>query len=277
MFRNKILLFVSGTLLVLLVNLLFAYLYTYYISPDILELKDKEFYFEFGKTYFSILQPVIFYAIAGALLRLVIMWFESEMIRKEAEKKQITGELKLLRSQINPEFVDITLDQIKEQINKHPEEAVSNIDDLAEIMSYMLYETSSEKVPLDDEINYVKNYLALQRSRFKPGCIEFEVKGDASGITVPPLIFMPILEYVFSSIKNPCNEQHIQINISVFNREIKLVTKYTEKPPHETTVFNTSLSFETIRNYFNTLFGDNYSLTESETDGSNLICFKLNE
>jgi len=273
--KNKFLLFLSGLLIILPVNLLFTYIFAYFISPDILELKDKDLYLGLGKIFLSIFQPVIYYAIAGALLRFVIMWFESEMIRKEAEKKQISGELKLLRSQINPEFLNTSLNHIKALVTIHPKEAVSNIDDLSEIMSYMLYETSSEKVPLDNEINYIRNYIALQRSRFDPGCIMFEVKGDTSGITVPPLIFMPLLEYVFSGVKDPEAVQQILINISALNREIILNTKYTANPNHENRIFNTHLSFETLRNYFNTLFGDSYSLTENELENSSLISFVL--
>lgn len=80
-----------------------------------------------------------------------------------------------------------------------PEKAIYSIENLSEIMSYMLYETTDERVPLEAEINYMRNYLKLQEVRYSPGYVAFEVSGETCGLMVPPLLFMPFLENTFST------------------------------------------------------------------------------
>lgn len=269
--KNKFLLFLSGLFIILPVNLLFTYLYAYFISPDSLELKDKDLYLGLGKIYLSIFQPVIYYAIAGALLRFVIKWIESEMIRKEAEKKQISGELKLLRSQINPEFLNSSLNHIKALVSTQPKEAVSNIDDLSEIMSYMLYETSSEKVPLDDEINYIRNYIALQRSRFKTGFINFEVNGDPTGIFIPPLLFMPLLNIVFSNLNFTLQQHELNINIKIIQDELifELTNPGGNNKINKTAIDN--MVTADINRFYNIQYGNNYDLLSTKDNCTNYL------
>ncbi len=148
----------------------------------------------------SFLEINFLFAMSGALMKIALLWYENVMKQKEVEKQVVINELALLRSQINPQFLFNTLTNIKSLIEPQPERAIQSIENLSEIMSYMLYETSADKVLLDNEIDYINNYLKLQRVKFKPDSISFEVKGDTNGILVPPMIFMPILEYVFSSL-----------------------------------------------------------------------------
>jgi len=126
-----------------------------------------------------------------------LLWYDNVMKQKEMEKQLISNELALLRSQINPQFLFNTLTNIKSLIALQPEKAIYSIENLSEIMNYMLYETSADKVLLQDEIDYINNYLNLQSVRYDKDFISFEVTGVTNGLLVPPLIFMPFIEKTY--------------------------------------------------------------------------------
>lgn len=274
--KNKIILFAAGILILLPASFLFSYLYIWLLPGSIPGLSGSGFNITFLKIFFSIFHSLFLYALAGALLRFTVLWTENEISRKESEKKKISGELKLLRSQINPQFLYHTLNRLKQLVTTKPDDAVSNIDDLSEIMSYILYETSSDKVPLEGEINYIRSYIALQQSRFKPGYISFITEGEIYNVKVPPMLFMPFLEHVFreavgDALKNPGiifelkqNQSELVFNFSYYFKIIKAKT-----------TANGVSDFENIERFLQLQFIDNYrfesSIKNNQFSGSLVI------
>ncbi|MBN8586526.1 MAG: histidine kinase [Ignavibacteria bacterium] len=225
--KNKIILFAAGILILLPASFLFSFLYIWLLPGSIPGLSGSGFNITFLKIFFSIFHSLFLYALAGALLRFTVLWTENEISRKESEKKKISGELKLLRSQINPQFLYHTLNRLKQLVTTKPDDAVSNIDDLSEIMSYILYETSSDKVPLEGEINYIRSYIALQQSRFKPGYISFKTEGEIYNVKVPPMLFMPFLEHVFREVDEDATETPgIKFELNILKSELIFVLSY---------------------------------------------------
>ncbi len=197
--KKPVLLILYGLIFIAIISLPFTYIFVRTLFADVFEQSGKKFFLAFSRQYLSILQTNIIYAVSGSLLKISLLWYENVKLQKETEKQFIAGELALLRSQINPKFLSNSLGNIKTLIEKKPEKAIKSIENLSEIMSYMLYETSEEKISLDKEINYINNYLNLQKERYIPGYITFKVSGDTNNIEVPTMLFMPLLEYLFSS------------------------------------------------------------------------------
>ena len=104
----------------------------------------------------------------------------------------------MLRAQVNPHFLFNTLNNIKSLVMSLPSKAIISTEKLINIMNYMFFESSCEKVPFEDEIAHINNYLDLERIRFvNTDYIDFKISGDYSGIMIPPLIFMPFIENTF--------------------------------------------------------------------------------
>jgi len=69
---------------------------------------------------------------------------------------------------------------------------------LSEMLRYMLYECNEKLVSLDKEVNYVKNYLALEQLRHGGKIdIDFALEGEVDGQQIAPLLFVPFLENSF--------------------------------------------------------------------------------
>jgi two-component system, LytTR family, sensor kinase len=267
---NTPLIIVSGILVIFIISAPVSYLYTVVLSPDTLNLTGKQFTYSFGRIYFSILQSILLYAVAGALLKLSVRWYENIMKQKEAEKQHLTGELALLRSQINPKFLSNSLSHIKNLVETQPKKAISSIENLSEILSYMLYETSGGKVLLEDEINYLGNYLNLQKERFKPGYIEFEVDGNISQVKVPPLLFLPFLEHVFSTVDDKSPSEGILIKIKTTRDNLNLVINYNSANNNWSNG-NDAFIIKSLNKFLNIEFGTNYFLEVKRVNNETLL------
>lgn len=268
-----------GILLAVLISIPVTYIFIYLLFDNILDMSGKKFIIAFGRHYFSFLQTNFIYAVAGSLLKLSLLWYENVMKQKEKEKQFIKSELALLRSQINPGFLSNSLKHIKSLVGSQPGKAIYSIENLSEIMSYMLYETSSDEVPLNEEINYIRNYLKLQEVRYVTGYIELQISGDMNGIMVPPLLFMPFLEYAFSSAEpvDDCPEiPGIIIKLAVSASALLFeVTKYARENVMQIEDDN-SISLSSIKRFLDLQLGSNYTLEKLEEKNKITISIKLN-
>lgn len=133
-------------------------------------------------------------------------------------------ELDLLKSKLNPHFLFNTLNNIDSLIHQNSEEASTALIRLSDMMRYLTYETSSEYVPLNKEIEYIRNFIELYRIRIKsPEYIRFEVHGDTN-VLISPALFVPLLENAFKftsfRTKKPCVEIQLSSNGGYIEFEI---------------------------------------------------------
>lgn len=259
--KKKILfLTMSGLAFVMIITIPITYFYIYVLSESVFEMKGKEYLLSVGKTYFSFLQLNFMFAIAGSLLKIALLWYDNVMKQKEIEKQYIKSELALLRSQINPQFLLNTLANIKSLINTLPGKAIYSIENLSEIMSYMLYETSAEKVLIDDEINNINNYLNLQRVRYTPDFVKFDTVGDTRGLFIPPLLFMPFIENAFKYSDGISKSPGIIINLEIRKNNLAFeITNYI-KENLSPVKSEDGFSIKSIKRRLDLLFENNYNL-----------------
>ncbi len=160
-----------------------------------------------GHTLLSTLYAIV--------LRLSVDWFYRYRRQKELEKQNSITELALLRSRINPHFLFNTLNNINSFSIRDPEKTSFAIIKLSDIMRYMLYDATEEKVLLDKEIEYINNFIALQKLRYKESnFVTFTVEGETGRIFIPPMIFLPFIENAFKhGTVNTANAIEILIRI----------------------------------------------------------------
>lgn len=118
---------------------------------------------------------------------------------KEIENKQLKDELALLKSQVNPHFLFNTLNNLYGLINQDQnKQAAEIILKLADLMRYLLESSKTDKVSLNKEIQFLEDYLSLEKIRVsKDVDIRLEISGiDRNGL-VAPLLFIPLVENVF--------------------------------------------------------------------------------
>jgi LytS/YehU family sensor histidine kinase len=158
--------------------------------------------------------PVLTSAVFGSFFRVIISWVTTMNQKTELDRQKLAVELDLLKSKLNPHFLFNTLNNIDSLIIKDPEEASAALIRLSEMMRYLTYETSSELVELNKEVDYIRNFIELHRIRIKtPEEIRFSVKGNLN-IKVTPALFVPLIENGFKFASFRDKKPYVDIQLS---------------------------------------------------------------
>jgi len=226
-------------------------------------------------TYISVITSQSVYAIMGTLFRFTMDWFRTSRHQEILEKQNVTNELALLRSQINPHFLFNTLNNIHAFVYRDQDKTAYGIIKLSEIMRYMLYETTSEKVLLEKELKYVQNYIDLQRLRVKnPDFIEIKVEGNIYGKMIPPLLLITFIENAFKHGRKNSPSPGITILLrSVENDMYFEVSNYiTQRTEDESNEYK-GFGLKNLQRRLDLIYNKNYTL-EIVKD-SEKYCVKL--
>ena len=162
-----------------------------------------------------------FIVIFVAMLRFAVEWLEFEAKRNEVENEKLTAELNFLKAQINPHFLFNTLNNLYYLAYSKSENTTEVIAKLSQMMRYMIYDTNQPKVLLNKEIEYMRNYISLERLRLNDQIpIKFDVTGDTENIWISPLIFITFLENAFKhGVSNSNPKAWVNIAIRLQGRE----------------------------------------------------------
>ena len=112
------------------------------------------------------------------------------------EKDNASFKLKYLRSQLNPHFLFNTLNSIYSLSMQKSESTPSVVVKLADLMRYLIYECNEEKVPLYKEIEFIRNYIDIEKIRYTAD-VRFDIEGDPGDILIEPFLFTSFIENGF--------------------------------------------------------------------------------
>jgi two-component system LytT family sensor kinase len=119
------------------------------------------------------------------------------------EKERIKNELDYLKAQINPHALFNSLNTIYGHIDKHNQVARNILLQFSELLRYQLYDCTAEKVCLQKEIAYIRNYVAFQRLRKDEKLIvTFEIGPIGPGLKIAPLLLIVLIENAFKFVSN---------------------------------------------------------------------------
>ena len=117
---------------------------------------------------------------------------------QEKEKQHTEMELSLLKSQLQPHFFFNTLNNLYSLTIQKSDLAPEVVLKLADLMSYMLYESGTPTVALDKEMLHLENYIAIEKLRFGLRLtLLFDKEGPTEKIKIPPLLLFAFIENSF--------------------------------------------------------------------------------
>ena len=158
----------------------------------------------------------LIFVFLSIVLKFTTDWFLNERIQRDLENQRLSAELSFLKSQINPHFLFNSLNSIYSLAYQRSETTPEAILKPSEIMRYMLYECNDNKVSLAKELQYLHNYIDLQKIRFgKKSYIDFKVNGEVDGQQIVPLLLIPFIENAFKHgiVNDPLSPIHLLIEI----------------------------------------------------------------
>lgn len=170
----------------------------------ILSLVDKTAFGYYAQTFTTVLP----WCIAGLLFHFFIDWNKKDKEQLQLSQQNLKSELALLRNQINPHFLFNSLHNIDTLINVNPEKASDALLKLSDMLRYMLYDATTDHIPLTQEIDYLKKYIDLQELRLSnQDLVSFETTLQSDTIKIAPMLFIPFLENAFKHTTNK-NAKH---------------------------------------------------------------------
>jgi len=159
-------------------------------------------------------------------IKLVLLWYDSQLKSKELISRQVETELSQLRAQLNPHFLFNTLNNIDTLVLHDPEKASEALIQLSNILRYSIYETSSDYVPLDKELDYLENYIQLQKIRINQNdFVEVSRSGSSSGLMIAPLLMIPLVENAFKYSYRHGPVPGIRIKTEINDHELVFITE----------------------------------------------------
>lgn len=128
--------------------------------------------------------------------------FANEKVKSEQlQREKIETELKYLKNQINPHFLFNALNGIYFQIKESPNIAQETLDRFSKMLRYQLYECSGERVALKKEINYIKDYIEIERMRKTEALIlDVDFSSGFNGYEMAPFLLQPLVENAFKHL-----------------------------------------------------------------------------
>lgn len=203
------------------------------------------------------------------VIRGFVNWFDEIKLKEEIAAKNYETEIALLKSQINPHFLFNTINNIDVLITKDTAKASQYLNQLSDILRYMVYETKSEKVGLKTELSYIEKYLELQKIRTSnPNYVNFEIIGEPKNLQIAPMIFFPFIENAFKHTENDKKSNSININILIMENSVKFECKNTyQKVSLEKQDYG-GLGNELIQKRLELLYPNKHSLKIDNNDGT---------
>lgn len=149
-----------------------------------------------------------------------------EKIHQEKQQERLQSELSFLRSQISPHFIFNILNSIVYLIRSKSPLAEPVTMELSELMRYMLYESEKEQIPLEKEVFYLKNYIALQEVRFGEDVdIRFQTEGIPTTQIIEPMILIPFVENAFKHGVGMVQDPMVQVSVKILENNLHFSVK----------------------------------------------------
>lgn len=230
--------------------------------------------------------PVHFFE--SSIFLFLLIWLMSSGLRmssflygiaerqKEADAEKTKSELNLLKMQVNPHFLFNTLNNIYSLAMLKDDRTATAVLKLSELMRYQLEQSNNEKVALDKEINFIENYVALQRIRLsEKACIEFICENKNPQSQIAPLVLITFIENAFkhgistherSKILIKLHSENSLLQLSVSNQ---IFQNLQEEAP-------SGLGLENVKRRLQLAYPDKHQLEIKKQEGTFEVLLKIN-
>jgi LytS/YehU family sensor histidine kinase len=154
-------------------------------------------------------------------LAYLIKTIQDEVQMRRLKEQQLQLQLNSLKNQLHPHFFFNTLNNIYSLALHNSSKTAGTIAKLGELMRYVIYECKNDKVLLPREIEFIENFIELERIRHVNACISFCTQGNMSSIEIEPLLFLPLLENAFKhGLQNGVGRACVEAALVVLEKEV---------------------------------------------------------
>ncbi len=216
-------------------------------------------------------------------LFIVVLLVRDALVQQEItnsyKQEKLEAEYKLLQSQVHPHFLFNTLNNLV-SVSLHDHDQMPNLlHRLAGLLRYQMHESSKKRVSLIKEIDYLNDYISLEKIRYGDRLdvqTNFSELDSISDIYIPPLLLLPFVENAFKHGASQ-TETDCWINIRLTYNYSRFVFKVENSiPENETVLTSTGIGLDNLKKRLEILFPGNYEVVTLKENGQFLAALKFN-
>jgi two-component system, LytTR family, sensor kinase len=205
-------------------------------------------------------------------------WYRQQQLLQELSQEKIAAQLELLKSQVQPHFIFNMLNNIYSNAFKTSPETAQQILKLSNFIEYSLYDSKKDLVPLQQELDYLKNYVDLQKIRIGDK-LDFSLNlfDNIEHVNIPPLLLLPIVENCFKhGVQNTIHSAWVRIDITTNTKEVVFkIENNLERNRQQAKTQNGGLGLENVRRRLELIYPNAFDFKTFEEESSFLVVLKI--
>jgi sensor histidine kinase YesM len=192
------------------------------------------------------------------------------------EKTKLETELAFLKTQINPHFLFNTLNNIYSLAYLKDDLAAPMIAKLSDMLRYVLYECNEKRVPLNKEVDFLKNYVDMQAIKAESTLVtDFYAENVSETDLIAPLI---LINFVENAFKHTHWDTHAYVNVNLEVTEDKTVIFEVNNSKNDALLpkkQHQGIGIDNTKKQLEVNYPNRYSLKIEETDNNYLVLLKI--
>lgn len=215
---------------------------------------------------------VVFLAVS---IKLLNHWYqiqhENLILEKEGmeiELKLKEAELKLLKAQIHPHFLFNTLNNLYGLALSGSEKTPDTVLKISSLLDFMLYRSTQPRVQLKEEVDYIKDYIELEKLRYHQIRIDWKEEGALDDIYIAPMLLQPFIENAFKhGTSHDIQQPWLEVNLSVRNRsELSFSVRNSKSPENsrDQSGYTEGIGLKNVKKRLKILYPGHHRLKISE-------------
>lgn len=189
---------------------------------------------------------------------------------KDLEAKQAQDELDLLKSQVNPHFLFNSLNSIYSLTLKNSEKSSEAVMLLSDLMRYILESSKKKLVPLEEEIQFINNYIELEKLRLGSNFnLNYQVTGEAKSLYISPMILIAFVENIFKhGVSSNKDKNEFNIEITVENSQLNFSSSNNiAQKSNELEIKVEKTGIKNVKRRLELIYPDEYNLSIENNKG----------
>lgn len=221
--------------------------------------------------------PHFFLVIAGAAIKLMLDQINLQKKMAELAKEKAEAELSFLKSQINPHFLFNSLNSVYFLIDKNNPEARDVLHKFSDMLRYQLYEANGDKIPVEKEISYLKDFVDLQKIRKDSNySVEFNCHPDVKDFSIEPLLLIPFVENAFKHISHRTDEVNfIKVDLKINNGYFHFTVENSKEEYFKTGEQQGGIGLSNVKRRLELLYPGKHELVINNMPDQYTVHFKL--
>jgi two-component system LytT family sensor kinase len=200
LFNRKYGLFIAGTILTIALSALGRAITAFNVNLHYFHTSGNA---DFPALYIHSVINISLWVLLITIGKMMIERIQAHQQLESLEKERVKSELDYLKAQINPHALFNSLNTIYGHIEKSNQVARNTLLQFSELLRYQLYECSEEKVSLEKEIGYIKDFISFHRLRKDENLlINFQIDKMKPGLVIAPLLLVVLIENAFKFVSN---------------------------------------------------------------------------